>query len=209
MSQPNLEQVISIFRSDYKGPKIAFFITGGGFSVLDFRRYTGGSKILHTVIEPCRQDTANFLIKFTGADIPSPETLSFINPEGTSEALLALANYCNDTNLLYVVINSACTTDRFRHGENRSYIATSRGDVYLFEMNKLSKEEHESLSAKNIIHIDNIRYEEDRRIAQVALAIIMNRPSLFPKLEKGETVTRMHDSGTGRTSNLNDVVHVG
>lgn len=206
MNRPSLEQALSTFRSDYQGPKIAFFIAGGGFSVLDFRRYPGSSNLYHTAIEPYNRDTANFLTKFAGANIVDPEKFSFVNAEGSSDALRALANYCDDPNLLYVVINSACTTDRWRRGENRAYITTSRGDMYVFEMNKLEQDAYDILAANGSRYIDDIRYQEDRRIAQVAIAIIMNDPSLFPQLEQGESIVRMHNTGSGRAPNQSDIV---
>lgn len=207
MNRPNLEQALSKFRFDYQGPKIAFLIAGGGFSILDFRRYPGGSRIYHTAIEPYNRDTANFLTKFAGAKIDDPESFSFVSAEGTSDALLGLINYCDDQNLLHVVINSACTTDHYRRGENRAYIATSRGDMFVFEMNKIDESSYEILSDKNHIYIDHIRLQEDRRIAQVAIGIIMADPSLYPNLEQGESVARMHNNRNGYLSNKNDIVH--
>lgn len=208
MIRPSLEQVVSTFRSSYSGPQIAFFIAGGGFSALDFRRFPGGSRLYHTAIEPYSKDTANFLTKFSGAQIDDPENFPFVNPEGTYKALQGLANYCDDSSLLYVAINSACTTDRYRRGENRAYIATSRGDMYVFEMNKLSQEEYQVLSAKGQKYIDEIRYQEDRRIGQIALALIMGDPSLYPEIENGEQVLRVHTSGGNIfATNTKDVVH--
>jgi len=206
MISPSLEQVISTFRTEYQGPKIAFFIAGGGFSALDFRRFPGTNRLYHTAIEPYNRDTANFLTKYAGSDIPDPEKFSFVNPEGTHDALRALSNYCGEPDLLYVVINSACTTDRWRRGDNRAYITTSRGDMFIFQMNKLEQQEYDILSAKGQRYIDDIRFQEDRRIAQVALAIIMNDVSLFPKLEHGEFVQRMHNSGSGYVVNNNDIL---
>lgn len=195
---PTPELVTQHFRSEYSGPKIAFFVAGGGFSALDFRRFPGGSSKYHTAVEPYSEDTASFLNRFANAGISDPSNFRFVNADGTAQALQALQSYCNDDhNLLYVVINSACTSDRFRRGDNRAYIHTSRGDMYLFRMSKLEQDGYEALANKSMNYIDQIRFEEDRRIGQVALAIIMEDPSLFPVLEAGESVVRLHRDSNG------------
>lgn len=206
MTQMNFNQATQAFRNEYQGPKIAFFIAGGGFSTLDFRKYPGSSRLYHTAIEPYNVDTANFLNKFNGQDIQDPENFSFVNPEGTARALEGLVSYCNTLHLLYVVVNSACTTDRYRRGDNRAYIATNRGEMFIFEMNKLSQEEYQVMSSKGSHFIDQIRHNEDVRIGQVVLAIIMNDPSLFPELEVGERIIRVPFPVTTVTF-LPDVVH--
>lgn len=202
---PTLELVTQHFRSEYSGPKIAFFVAGGGFSALDFRRFPGGSSVYHTAIEPYSEDTANFLNKFANAGINDSSSFRFVNAEGTELALRALTAYCDNPNLLHVVINSACTSDRFRRGDNRAYIATSRGDMFLFRMSKLDEDEYSALFDKNPSYIDQVRFEEDRRIGQVALAIIMEDPSLCPALESGESIVRLHrDSNGSWTENATD-----
>ena len=206
MTQMNFNQATQAFRNEYQGPKIAFLIAGGGFSALDFRKYPGSSRLYHTAIEPYNVDTANFLNKFSGQDIQDPENFSFVNPEGTAKALEGLANYCDTPDLLYVVVNSACTTDRYRRGENRAYIATSRGEMFVFEMSKLSQEEYQVVSSKGNQIIDQIRHNEDIRIGQVALAIIMNDPSLFPDLEDGEKILKIPFPPTTMTFTPN-VIH--
>lgn len=205
----SIETATQKFRKDYTGPQIAFFIAGGGFSALDFRRFPGGSKIYHTAIEPYNVDTANFLTQFAGADIPDPTAFAFVHPEQTLQALQALQNYCNRPNLLHVVINAALTTDRYRRGDNRAFISTSRGDSYAVKLNKLNEDQYNALSSRPEA-IDRIREEEDRKIGQIALAIIMLDTSMMPTLSAGEEVVRIHmDANNQPVINNNDVVFAG
>lgn len=69
--------------------------------------------------------------------------------------------------------------------------------MYLFRMSKLDQDGYNALASKSMSYIDQIRFEEDRRIGQVALAIIMEDPSLFPVLEAGESVVRLHRDSNG------------
>jgi len=193
---------IKTLRENYSGPKIAFLILGGGFSCLDFRRFPGSSKFYHTAIEPYGEDAANFLSKYSNT-APSP-TDPLCNAKTTLLALAALTNYCNDPNLLYVVVNSALTTDRWRRGENRAYIATSRGDMYEMHISKLAEDEYSALGARPNL-IDMIRHEEDEKVGQAAISIIMEDPSIAPELNSDEQILRIHNVNSALRANPNDV----
>jgi hypothetical protein len=206
------EDAILQFRKNYQRRKLAFFIAGGGFSILDFRKYPGTNRIYHTAIEPYSEDTINFLKIHGRYNIPDPHNFQFVNAEGTVMALNALNNYCNNANLTYVVINSACTTDRYRRGENRCYIAIRnvgvRGDmiekVYLYEMSKLSETEYNILFNKDPSIIDNIRFEEDRRISHVAMYLLEREFVEKPKLLIGESVSELSPSRNSKIEYVND-----
>lgn len=194
---PSLNTVIQTFRENYKGLPLAFFIAGGGFSCLDFRRYPGSSKMYHTAVEPYNEDTVNFLNKFADAGIADPHNFNFVNPEGTLQALEALENYCDNSGLAYVVVNSALTTDRWRRGDNRAYIALSNGDIFIFKLSKLDEDSYRILSEKNPRAIDEYRRREDDKVGQVVLSILLNDPTLCPELDEGEEIVRLKKLTTG------------
>lgn len=205
-----IEGVISRFRKEYTGSPIAFMVLGGGFSALDFRRYPGSSKFFHTAIEPYNNDTANFLNRFvrdSSNRIDDPNNFRAVNPEVTEELLQGLQHYCNDDpNLLYVVINSALTTEgRWRRGTNRSFIATSRGDMYEYSLTKIEEDEYNILNQNHPELIDQIRFGEDVKVGQTALAVILENPSLLPVLGADEKIIRLHKTASGgRVGNPSD-----
>jgi hypothetical protein len=185
-----MQAAIQKFRSEYKGPPIYFFITGGGHSCLDFRRFPGASKLLRGAFEPyASEEIAEFMNGFhQGGQHIDPSNFSFCTEQMTIDALSALSGFVHDTIALMVVVNSALTTDRWRRGDNRSYIATSRGNLFKFNINKLDEETYGVLQRNKPALIDDIRHMEDAKVGQVVLAIIMNDPTMMPSLDAGESL---------------------
>jgi hypothetical protein len=187
----DMHSVIQKFRSEYAGPSAYFFITGGGHSCLDFRRYPGASRILRGAYEPyVSEEIAHFMNEYgPSGDLIDPSNFSFCTEQMTVDALQALSTFVADsTGSLLVVVNSALTTNRWRRGDNRSWIATSRGNLFRLNLNKIDEQNYNALTSANPLLIDSIRESEDMRVGQVVLAIVMNDPSMMPRLEVGETL---------------------
>lgn len=187
----DMQAAIQKFRSEYAGPPVFFFITGGGHSCLDFRRYPGASRLLRGAFEPYNsEEIAHFMNEFgPSGNLIDPDNFPFCSEQMTVDALQALSTFAaNSTNALLVVVNSALTTDRWRRGENRSWIATSRGNLFRLNLNKIDEQNYNSLTNANPLLIDSIRASEDARVGQAVLAIIMNDPSMMPRLEVGESL---------------------
>mgnify|MGYP001262223776 CR=1 FL=1 len=198
----DFQSVLQEFRRSYKGPKLAFIIMGGGYSALDFRRYPGSSEFYHTELAPYREDLANFINKYGTRRIAADEVESFnaVNAEVTVELVAALANYCDDPNLMYVVVNSALTTNtRWRRGSNRSFIATSTGLSFEFQLSKLDEDSYNVLLNNAPDQLDLIRRGEDERVGQMVLSILLGNPALAPN-RNGESLIRLN--GTNRTQIL-------
>ena len=179
------------FRRNYSGPRIAFLISGGGYSCLNFRQLPGASRILEQAVEPYSPlSFADFLNNNCGVS-DFDENSRFCDENILNPAIQAMENHAGSGNVLSVVVTAALTTDRFRQGRNRAFIALSDGRRFRLNLPKLEQNAHETL-LNNAPHlIDEQRSQEDAIVGQVVLAVIMNDPTMMPNLPQGASLDNL------------------
>lgn len=184
----DINSATNAFRKMYNGPRIAFLISGGGYSCLNFRQLPGASRILDQAVEPYSSNSfADFLNSNLDVNLYDDNS-RFCDESILDEAVYALENYVNNSEVLCVVVTSALTTDRFRRGDNRALIAFSDGRRFRLSLPKLEEQFHNYLTQNNQSILDKIRLEEDNILGQVVLSLIMNDPSFMPSLNNGSSL---------------------
>lgn len=190
------------FRKNYTGPKIAFLISGGGYSCLKFRQFPGASSIIEQAIEPYSGlSFANFLNDAIAATTacsldgePQPyydENSSFCNQEILDPAIRSMENYVDSEETLIVVVTAALTTNRYRLGENRAFIGFSDGRRFKLSLPKINEPSHAFMLSNAPSLLDEHRFREDSLVGQVVLALIMNDPNMMPNLPEGASLENL------------------
>ena len=192
----SIDQVLKIVREKYVGPKIAFLTLGGGYSCLDFRKMTGSSKFYYGSIDLYDQNfVVGFITKYS-KNRTFDLNQSIVSEETTMQLIESMILFYDNRDLLYVVVNSALTTDRYRKGENKAFVAiynnkSSEHQIYKISLNKDSEKDHSLYKDYLDIH----RSIEDRKVGQSVLSLIMDDYKLAPELEQGETIERCRSTG--------------
>lgn len=183
----DLNNATQNFRRNYSGPRIAFLISGGGYSCLNFRQLPGASRILDQAVEPYSPGSfADFLNE--NGDTVFDENSRFCDEEVLNPAVEAIENYAGGGSIFGVVVTAALTTDRYRQGQNRAFIGFSDGRRFKLNLPKLDQQSHETLLNSAPHLIDEHRHQEDNLVGQVVLALIMNDPTMMPNLPQGASL---------------------
>lgn len=210
----NFEQARDVFfnrfNADGKGPKLALFVTGGGFSILDFMTKPGASRILDRAVMPYSSEA---LINFLGLLAPwasgfgnlDPATFKSCNAEmaaqyaGTLYRQYMIFQPKGATLPVILAITAALTTHKFRKGENRAFIAhrsiSGQISVTKISLKKMDEETHSKIATFPDL-LEKVRKDEDRTIAQVAFAILTGDKDLLPSLKEGESIELMDKKAT-------------
>lgn len=181
--QTAFEEYLLEFVRTYKGPKLAIVATGGGIQLGNIAMVPGGSSVLHSFHCPYEtQESVNFIER---------------NLPGMGHKFLQKAVSADSVGLLYkglcvqnagfykgkdvqtagfpyvrnLAVTAACTTSRFRRGENQAFVAfqnaeTQEIEVWHLKLPKRSEEEHKTSSPEELYAL---RRREDETIAGVAL----------------------------------------
>jgi hypothetical protein len=194
----------------------SFFVTGGGFSLLDIGKIPGASKVFaDAYIAYHMLEEVNFLRSVLGDNVNLliNGEVGFVSPWTTYWYARALLQRHVNTipNATICVTNASLTTNRWRRGKNEAFIAVAnrpcdRNDgvikLFRYDMKKWSEEEYNQLvhdhqaAVENGMHpTDPIvarRMFEDQKVAEVALGLILENPSLVNMVERGEEVVPMN-----------------
>lgn len=175
---------ITDFVQNYNGPKLAILATGGGMNLALVGTVPGASRVLHSFY--CPYDTEE-TIQFLRAYHPSPTAFqaSAVSHAAALELYQAMSNKHPEQNV--VVVTAACTSSRWRRGENRAYIACKNSEgaveVWHLKLPKATQEEYATLTPETIAAV---REMEDKGIANTALALVGNMTSVTEKLKQLE-----------------------
>ena len=195
----------------------SFFVTGGGFSLLDIGKIPGASRVFaDAYIAYHMLEEVAFLRTVIGehTSLLVDGTVGFVSTWPTYWYASALLERHSSTipDATLCVVNASLTTNRWRRGKNEAFIATvnrpcDEGDgvvrLFRYDINKLTEDEYNSRAALRDVSgqafddegylpppdpINQLRLLEDRKVAEVALGIILENPSLVNLMEHGERV---------------------
>lgn len=188
-----MNKALSYFQENYKGKKIIFYITGGGITIADLMKYPGISSIIEAVYLPYGRNTnENFVLYNSGENRGTLERLGFCSFEANKLYLTSLKDFYNLTDeFVYVIVNCALTTTRYRKGENKAYITIEEGNQIINKELTLYKIDEEVYNVLPKEEIKNIRIQQDEKVALVVLSLLLKTQELFPYLhisEKLETI---------------------
>jgi hypothetical protein len=177
-----LLEEIANFRRSYKGPKIAAVVLGGGYSFLKIRSLPGASEYFsHSLDLYDKNIITNFLNEFGKFGITEKTDYKFCSHQATFDALTSLRRFGETlyiNNFQYVAVNSALTTNRYRKGNNVSYIVLLDSDnkrTYDLELPKIQQKIHEELLVAHPGSVDRYRYAEDMLIGVAVLRMILGK----------------------------------
>lgn len=178
----------------------SFFVTGGGFSVLDIGKWPGASKVLADAVVAYHMLEE---IAFLKGNCTSEEigevvngNVGFVTPAMTYNYARVMQARHADTmpNNAICVVNASMTTNRYRKGVNEAFFALINrpcdekdGIIRLFryDMLKLSEAEYNDRTDNQI---GRHRISEDERVAQVAMGLLLEEPQLVTLIQQGEQV---------------------
>lgn len=170
--QTAFEEYLLEFVQNYKGPKLAIVATGGGIQLGNIAMVPGGSNVLHSFYCPYEtQESVNFINR----NLPEMGALSL--PKAVSPGVAGfLCKALQAQNKQFpevrnLAVTAACTTTRYRRGDNQAFLAfqnttTQQMEVWHLKLPKLSEEEHKNSSPEELYAL---RLREDETIASVAL----------------------------------------
>lgn len=170
------------FVQSYNGPKLAILATGGGMNLALVGTIPGASRVLHSFYCPYSTEET---IQFLRANHPSPTAFqaSAVSHAAALELYQAMSNKNPEQNV--AVVTAACTSSRWRRGENRAYIACKNNEgvveVWHLKIPKATQEEYAKLTPETIAAV---REMEDKGIANTALALVGNITSIQESLKR-------------------------
>lgn len=181
------------FVENYQGPKVAILATGGGMSLAKLGAIPGASRVLHSFYCPYETEES---IRFLRAHHPAMDDqehkfifeTSAVSSGACMELYQAMAAKYPNANV--IAVTAACTSLRWRRGENRAYIACKGPDgvveVWHLKLPKETQDEHAKFSADDILQI---RGMQDQGIANAAVALINNMTFLLEGLKADGILT--------------------
>jgi nicotinamide mononucleotide (NMN) deamidase PncC len=181
------------FVQNYNGPKVAILATGGGMSLANLGTIPGASRVLHSFYCPYEtEETIQFLrANHPAMDDPDHKFIfetSAVSPGACLELYQAMAARYPNANV--IAVTAACTSTRWRRGENRAYVACKSSDgvveVWHLKMPKATQDEHAEFSANDILLI---RGMEDQGIGNAAMALAGNINTILEGLKADGTIT--------------------
>lgn len=175
------------FVQNYNGPKVAILATGGGVSLSLIGAIPGASKVFHSFYCPyATEETVEFLRIWHPS--PSAFQASAVSPGAARELYEAMAN--KYPNQAVLVITAACTSSRWRRGENRAFIACKNavGEVEVWHL-KIPKSDETVYNSFTTEMIAQIREMEDQGISNTALALLANITQVLEGLKRDGTLS--------------------
>lgn len=159
------------FRTEYKGPKIALFITGGGYSLFDLMKFPGASRFFYGGVSPYAVSSFDDIL-CTGDDPLygkcSEEASQLYYNDSISSGWID-DDDVNEANV--VVVNAALTTNRYRMGNNKCHCVIN-GDHHFFELERWPEHLYHS---KTPAEIDAKRLSEDQEVAAKILTLLLEK----------------------------------
>lgn len=172
------------FVKNYKGPKLAFVVTGGGIGIHNLAQMLGASKILHAIYVPYSYEESE---RFIASAIDSRDGIKngamfgkqYVEEGAVSKhgaTLLQLAGRIVWPDCRVIACTAATTTSRYRRGENQAYIAmTDPGQVLASDIKhfhlKLSKISESDYQMMGLGYAAWKRCTEDAEITRFLLRV--------------------------------------
>jgi nicotinamide mononucleotide (NMN) deamidase PncC len=175
------------FVQNYNGPKIAILATGGGMNLARIATIPGASRVLHSFY--CPYETEETL-RFLRENHPTPAAFqaSAVSAGAARELYEAMANKYRNQAVL--VITAACTSSRWRRGENRAFIACKNSEgvveVWHLKIPKATEAEYRSYTPEIIAQVRDL---EDQGISNTALALLANITHVLEGLKTDGALT--------------------
>lgn len=198
------------------GTPCSFFVTGGGFSLLDIGKVPGASKVLadayiayHMLEEIAVLNTvvAEHTHNLTNGNI------GFVSPWPTywyARAMMA-RHAATIPDATICVVNASLTTNWWRRGKNEAFFAVTNrpvdnkdGEIRMFrlDLDKLEEDEYARIEHQHEIALSGLsdmsqaplhpitqrRAFEDEKVAQVAMGLLLEDPTLVRLIEHSEAV---------------------
>lgn len=165
------------FIKNYKGPKLAFIVTGGGIGVHELAQTPGASKFLHAIYVPYSYEESE---RFIDASFPEnnggPFGLGRLYTQKAVSAagarLLCEAGRRYWPTCKVIACTAATTTNRYRHGENEAFISVCDLDNHKTDFHlKLTKIPEEDYKLMGLGYASWKRRVEDIEITKFLLKI--------------------------------------
>lgn len=177
----------------------SFFITGGGFGLLDIGKVTGASKVLaDAYIAYHRLEEISVLRTVLGDEINQllNGEIGFVSPWTTYQYAMAMMARHKNTlpDATICVVNASLTTTRWRKGNNEAFYAVVNrptdnkdGKIRMFKLslNKLKPEMYNDINVHIEQEINYRRLLEDEKVSLAAMGMIIKDTSFF-QLEDDE-----------------------
>lgn len=178
-----LREYLKAFVRDYDGPQISVLAAGAAISVIDVTKIPGSSRVLYGFHAPyATEATCEFInTNFCGESAHNFK-LKCVSETAAFDLLLSLERYNKkhgEWNLCNVAVTGAVTTNRYRRGNNHSFIAFRNKEmlveVWHHNLMKLPEEFFTEDNKKSNADWDNRvikqRVEDDENFSVMALAL--------------------------------------
>jgi nicotinamide mononucleotide (NMN) deamidase PncC len=168
--------------------KLAILATGGGMSLANLATVPGSSKILECFYVPYSVEESTAFVLDNGQDASELKQAVSVN------AAIALYNAMKTKypNCQILAITAACTSLRYRRGDNRAFIAFMDANremqVYRLNLEKLDEVEHSTMTLKEL---HGRRCFEDKVITDTALALIVDLKNVLATMFECGTLTQV------------------
>lgn len=176
------------FVQNYNGPKVAILATGGGVNLARIATTPGASRVLHSFYCPYETEES---LRFLRAWHPSATAFqaSAVSSGAALELYEAMAQKYPQNAV--VAVTAACTSSRWRRGENRAFIACKNSEgvveVWHLKIPKATEAEYRSLTPEIIAQVRDL---EDQGISNTVLALLANITPLLEGLKADGTLVR-------------------
>ena len=168
------------FVNMYKGPKMAILVTGGGVNLASIAMAPGASRVLNSFFCPyATEETLNFIREYHPSP-PSTMPSSMVSSEAARLLGEAMEAKFPDCNIL--VVTAACTTNRWRRGENQAFIACKSQygvlEVWHLKVPKATEADYAVMTPNMIAQL---REAEDDGISAVAMMLVLDPNHLLDR----------------------------
>lgn len=176
---------IHTFVKTYKGPKLRLLLTGVGSYASGIIGIPGASAVIDSITIPYSKESVSLLLERFHPCPGEADDWGSVSAE-----MVVGLHLCNSRDLggaIPLTVTGAITTNRYRRGENRAFIAFGQEsvEVYHLQLDKLAQEEHTEEAATQK------RYVQDRLVSEIALALGTGSQSdLVDELQKGGFLVR-------------------
>lgn len=168
--------------------KLAILATGGGMSLANLATVPGSSKILECFYVPYSVEESTAFVVGNG------QSASQLRQAVSAEAATALYNAMKTKypNCQILAITAACTSLRYRRGDNRAFIAfmDANGEMQVCRLNleKMDESEHSAMSLEGLY---GRRCFEDKVITATALALVVDLKNVLATMFECGTLTQV------------------
>lgn len=176
-----MQDVFDDFVQRYRGPKLAFVVTGGGIGIHQLAQTLGASKVLHAIHVPYSyEESARFIAEAWGSSQKGRELGAEYEQKAVSEKGARLL--CQSGSIIWpecrvIACTAATTTNRYRRGDNQAYIAVSEpatisDDIKQYHL-PLSKISEEDFKMMGLGYASWKRRSEDSEITRFLLKLAL------------------------------------